>query len=384
MTGSKLTDQRRGGIADQAMRMRCMSIMFNLLVALLSLIVLSASVGCPIVPIQAGRMDAVFSYKQTYDLGSLRERDPTGTHFGPRLLTAILGLDNYCCVRKEAQDSYFRDLFERGEWRMNGSATGIISPSPWSTDGFIFEAHGRYLIQDDRRVIATADFYVEKQSVSDAKELFAKQAGDDDGHRALRWLDLLVNQIVIRAAELHGERQFVSESQIVLRLYILPLDDRGVFAIAPVRHEIGILSSSSPGDVYSMGCLEFNEPADGRKIFDVRKRDSMFRVKDYAELLRRAGIQQQSNTFRARWYGQACAASELRPRYKAAAQRSASEWQSDSDGEIFKRLFRDPSCEYHRNICPGATLLRHLGDSSNTLIGLLGGPTNTVNVCVAN
>lgn len=299
--------------------------------------------GCSLIPIQAGRMDTVFNYTQTYELGGIRQADPTGQRLGPRLLTAVLGERNFCAISGKERARYLTSLFrDHSPWVVGGLANAVIAPSPWSTDGFVMEANGRYLIRDDRTLIATSEFYVAKQSVHDFKELFGDRrtepASDD---RDLRWIDLLVRQIVVPEID-PGSKRFVHESELVIRLYVMPLDRAGLFTIAPVKHEIGIMSPREPNSVYSVGCVEFDDPQDGRKVFDVRRRDSMLRVDDYAEMLQRAGIHQQNNAFHPSWYGQSCAASERRGPYRMSAERSAEEWSVDRNGEYFRRLFEDP------------------------------------------
>src|SRR5262245_8327001 len=308
------------------------------------LLAVSAGIGCAVVPLQAGRVDAVFHYRQTYELAGLAQHDRGEQYFGQRLLMAVLGRKNYCATSRDHRDRYLHSLFTN-HWRVRGSATAVLSPSPWWSDGIIFEEQGHYVITDDEfKALARSEFYVEKQSVDDVKMLLGdrqEHAGDD---RDLRWIDLLIRQIVVREAEVgEADRRFVYESALVLRLYIIPLDASGVFAIAPVRHEIGIVSQREPDDVYSVGCVSFDEPMDGRKIFDVRKRDSIFRVKDYPGLLRNAGMQPQTTLFRPRWHGQACARDQAAP-YRASFQRSAREWGDDPDGAVFKRLFEEPVC----------------------------------------
>lgn len=313
------------------------------------------NMGCSLIPIQAGRVDAVLDYTQTYELGDIRRIDPTGQCLGPRLMTAVIGDENYCNISDANRDRYLRSLFlQRSRWTVNGLVGAIISPSPWWSDGFTVSANGRYLVRDDKTLIATSDFYIAKQSVHDIKELFSgckAECGHED--QDLRWVDLLIRQIVVPEVDLNEPgrpdtkepgKRFVNESELVVRLYVLPLDSTGVFAIAPVRHEVGIVSQVDAGSVYSVACLEFDEPQDGRRIFDVRKRDSLLRTNDYADLLRRAGIHQEDDSFHPKWHGQSCAAQERRIPYQASSRRSASEWSSDPDGERFKYLFEEPSC----------------------------------------
>jgi hypothetical protein len=326
-------------------RLRSIQVRRGTLVALLVVLVGSGGLGCPVIPLQVGRVDAVFHYRQTYALDNLARLDPRGQQLGPRLLTAVLGQYNYCAIESVNREHYLSSLFAN-DWHVRGSATAIISPSPWSTDGIIFEAQGRNVIGgDNRRALATSDYYVTRQSIDDVKELLGDRRKQADSDRDLRWVDLLLRQVVVREVEIgEADQRFVDESELVIRLYIVPLDAEGVFAIAPVQHELGIMSAREPGNVYSVGCVSFDEPMDGRKIFDVRKRDSMFRVKDYPELLRRAGLQPQTSLFRPRWHGQSCAANEKQPQYRRSAQRSAHEWGDDRNGEVFRQLFPEPSC----------------------------------------
>lgn len=311
----------------------------------LILMVLS-NATCRVIPIQAGRVDMLFSYALRYELGGLRERDSSERLRGGRLLAASLGESNYCSLCGTSLEAYAHKLFEGGDrWQALGTATAVISPSPWKADGFIFEGHGRYLIQSEYEGIATADFVIEKQSVSDVRTLLGGRGAEPGGEYALRWIDLLVRQRVFREAALHDTApRFVHPSWIVLRMYLVPLDPDGVLAIAPVKHEVGLVSPLDSSKVYSVGCLELDEPRDGRKIIDVRKRDSVFRVKDYPELLRKAGIQELSNTFSPRWYGRPCAADEQRPPYRAGAERSARDWIRDPEGKIFEGMFPAPNC----------------------------------------
>lgn len=206
--------------------------------------------------------------------------------------------------------------------------------------------------------MAISEFHIENQSVHDVKALLAEPRGRAGEDLELRWVDLLIRQDVLREVELgEVDRRFLYESALVIRLYLLPLHAGGVFAIAPVRHEVGIMPPGSSEDVYSVGCIDLDEPRDGRKIFDVRRRDSALRTKDYPELLRRAGIQQESRSFKPRWHGQSCAASEFRSPYRDSAARSARDWKPDPHGEDFRRLFEEPSCKalHDASVCGDAS-----------------------------
>ena len=71
----------------------------------------------------------------------------------------------------------------------------------------------------------------------------------------------------------------------------------------------------------------------------------MLPIKDTrADMLRRAGIRPHTEAFSPHWFGRSCAAGERRAPYRAAAQRSAREWQDDPDGTILKHLFEQPAC----------------------------------------
>lgn len=312
-----------------------------------------SNTSCSLIPLQAGRVDLVLHYHQTYDLENLRSRDPDGHHLGPHLLIAALGRKNYCSLPDPLRTEYLGGLFARGknQWIADGLATAIVSPSPWWTDGFLFEVHGRYITRDFSKVIATADFYIAKQSITDVKTLLSDLPRYADKKRGLRWIDLLIRQIIIREVDLRPspeDRRFVHESEAVLRIYLMPLSPDGVFMIAPVRHEIGIMSPYESGKVYSVGCIQFTELENEPQIFDVRSRDSIWRTKDYPELLRRAGIHEHSESFSPRWFGQSCAGDEREPMYRAGSMQSAEEWTADPEGRILERLFGgvdDPTCE---------------------------------------
>lgn len=300
--------------------------------------------NCSLIPLQAGRIDVVLNFRQTYELGHLQIKDPSGLQFGPRLLMAALGRQNYCSLPESVRTEYQSGLMTGGNdrWIVDGLATAIVSPSPWSTDGFVFEAHGRYLIRDFTKVIATSDFYIGRQSVTDVRNLFRNDPRHEGKEGNLHWIDLLIHQIIIREVDLRPntvDKRFVHESSAVLRIYLMPLNSDGVFMIAPVKHEIGIISSRDQGKVYSVGCVRFLDLANRPIVFDVRKRDSMFRTKDYPKLLRRADIHEHSESFSPQWYGQSCASDEQRPAYRAGSEQSAREWTPDPEGKILERLF---------------------------------------------
>lgn len=311
---------------------------------ILSVLWLCAS--CSLIPLQANRVDIVLHYRQTYELEDVRKLDPTGQLLGPRLLAAALGKRNYCSLSPALRTEYQSGLLatEKDRWMVDGLATAVVSPSPWWTDGFAFEAHGRYLIRSEEKekIVATSDFYIERQSMTDIKDLFAGSPEHRNDGNDIRWIDLLINQTIIREIDLKKapeDRRFVHESQAVLRIYLLLLKSEGVFMIAPMKHEIGIVSPREKDKVYSVGCVEFRDISDEPKIFDVRGRNSVWRTTDYPELLRRGGIHEHLESFRPHWYGQSCADDERRPQYQAGARRSAQEWRLDPEGKVFKRLF---------------------------------------------
>jgi hypothetical protein len=297
--------------------------------------------------LQAGRIDIVLHFRQTYELYDLQNRDPDGQHFGPRLLVAAFGQDNYCSLRslpEAVRNEYQSGLLGRGRnrWIVDGLATAVISPSPWWTDGFAFEAQGRYLIRNSKKILATADFYIQNQSITDVRDLFLDDHKNIDNGSNLHWIDLLIRQTIVRDVDLQDspiDKRFAYESDAVFRIYFISLNHDGVFMIAPVRHEIGIMSPRVPGRVYSVGCVQFADLASQPKIFDVRNRDSMFRTRDYPELLRRAGIHEHVESFSPQWYGHSCASDEQQPLYHAGSKRSAEEWTPDPEGKIFERLF---------------------------------------------
>src|SRR5262245_34119474 len=87
--------------------------------ALMLQLLIACNASCSLIPIQTGRVDAVFNYTQTYELGSIRQVDPQGQCLGPRLLTAVLGERNYCC-NHDAAEEYLSSLFlDRGQWTVN-------------------------------------------------------------------------------------------------------------------------------------------------------------------------------------------------------------------------------------------------------------------------
>lgn len=330
---------------------------------LLVLFVVFLNNSCSLIPLQASRTDVVLHYRQIYELDDLKKRsDSDRQHFGPRLLVAAVGRDNYCSLPEPVRAEYQSGLLANGEnrWVVDGLTTAVASPSPWSTNGFLFEAHGRYLIRNAKKVIATADFYVEKQSTSNVEDLILDKPEYANHGENLRWIDLLIQQTIIRDVDLQNspnDRRFVYDSKAVLRIYIARLDHDGVFMIAPVKHEIGIMSPREPGRVYSVGCVEFPDIANEPRIFDVRGRDSIWRTKDYPELLRRAGIHEHSESFRPQWYGHACASEAGEPLYQAGSRRSAEEWTPDPEGKLFERLFDavdDSTCKSRPKLLPGA------------------------------
>jgi hypothetical protein len=135
------------------------------------------------------------------------------------------------------------------------------------------------------------------------------------------------------------------------------LSPDGVFMIAPVGHEIGIVAPHERGKVYSLGCVRFRGVENEPRIFDVRGRDSILRTKDYPELLRRAGVQEHSESFSPQWYGHSCASEEREPLYRAGSRRSAEEWTPDPEGKIFERMFdgvEDSTCDRDIDPSPAA------------------------------
>src|SRR5262249_12886465 len=150
---------------------------------------------------------------------------PDGQRFVPRLLVAAFGSKNYCGLAEAVRTKYQGGPLTKGEnrWTIDGLATAIISPSPWWTDGFVFEAHGRYLVQNTKKVIATSDFYIKNQSIVDVKDLFLNRSKNGDGDN-LRWIDLQISQIIIRDVDLQYnpmDRRFIYVSDAVLRIYLI-------------------------------------------------------------------------------------------------------------------------------------------------------------------
>jgi len=325
------------------LRPRITSLLHLLTWARFSLVYGAVVVGaasCRLVPIQVTRVDAVLNYRQVYNMPQLKRLDPDGhREFGARLLGALLGERNFCNIQQGDRLLAVKGIFEQGdEWAVEGMATAVILPSPWSSDEFFIEVNGRYVVHaesDSERLVATADFYVENQSVHGFKDLLGRRSKG-----GLTWIDLKLREIVVR--EIATDRpRYVYHSGLVMRLYIKPLDRDGVFIIAPVQHEVGIVSSEDPNSVYSVGCLSFKGPMDGRKLFDVRGRGAWPLRDDYRAILDKAGIRQAVDPFLPHWYGASCGESEP----LSGAETPAGKWTSDSDGDTFERLFPVPRCE---------------------------------------
>lgn len=322
---------------------------------LLALAVIAAGATC--VPIQSTRVDTVLHYRQVYNLGALKGAPRSCTaRYADRFLQALVGRRNYCMLYQGGltRDAAVKSLFRPdSQWDIQGLATAVVLPSPWNSDRFYVEAQGRYNVYSHGNqdlLIATADFHVDRQSVQSFASLLRPRTKDD-----LNWIDLRVSQVVLREVNPTGSR-YVYEGALVLRLYVKILDREGVFAIADRPQEIGILSEDGTS-AYSMGCVTFTGPMDGRKIFDIRQRGSWMLKNDYRAVLEKNGLQESHTAFAPHWFGPRCQEVYLREPW-----REGSEWDVDSNAVAFEKLFPEAphraECEEENDVnvehAPGA------------------------------
>ncbi len=218
--------------------------------------------------IQAGRVVQMESY---YVEHHLRDKDTA-----ERVLGVFLGGNNVCALPQGAWENYVK-LAATESFETLGNLSLSFSAYPFTPNSTFLEGVGSYMIRkkDSGELVATADFHI----IDDGPHVI----GHGDQAIELRIAQTVVRQIY---QECTG---YMERSELLIRAYVTEVSP-GIVQLAPGPHELGLRVSpvipqtiSKKGNVVSddgtersliqvwpVGCVNFVDANDGRKLIDLR------------------------------------------------------------------------------------------------------------------
>lgn len=220
-----------------------------------------------IAPVQSARVVQTESFRQRFVIENVVRAE--------RVFRSVLGPENYDALKPDEWVPYVEKLLA-GSVEARGEGTLVISIMPQRHDQFFFEGWGHYSVADreSKQILFSGEFTVVDDGPHSMTEF---QRG---------YLDTRVRQSLVRHFALHRPT-FIHESELVLRVHIKRIDQDLYILDYGTGHEVGIVNDV--GRVEVIGCAEFDDQRDGRKLIDLRGID--FLRDDYAEKLEQAGFE---------------------------------------------------------------------------------------------
>jgi hypothetical protein len=259
------------------------------------LLVLSATCSLGCIPIQMTRIAQVETYRQRYEFCGDK-------NLSARAMDLFLGSKEWAALEKkgdsksQATDKSRADYYAStltDQFDVIGQLAFFMSLYPTDRDEFFIEGYGKHIVfsktSANLGIIMTADFFIVDdgpiliESLRKSKSVVVKV-------RQQITREFLLSEDNSANSESDKSREFqgrgVKIAEVYIRIYLKELEDY-VFVIDYDReHDVGIPKIGAPTlELETIGFLRFDAHRDGRKLLDLRERNSWLVKGGYPELV---------------------------------------------------------------------------------------------------